>query len=78
MKAQDYMSEANHQHHILGNAESKGDGEIRRPYWKGVHRDWRIWVVVFFMLVGMLMYVMTEDFSVRPRSEPPPAGAAGR
>ena len=72
------MSEPNHQHHILGNAENKGDREIKRAYWKGVHRDWRIWVVVFVMLVGMLMYVMTEDFSVRPRSEPPPAGAMAK
>ena len=72
------MNDPNHQHHILGSAEHEGDRPTNRPYWKGVHRDWRIWVVVFLMLVGMLMYVVTEDFSVRPRSQPPPAGAVGK
>ena len=34
--------------------------------WRGVHKDWRLWVVVGLMLLAMLTYVMTMDEAVRP------------
>ena len=36
------------------------------PRWRGVHKDWRLWVVVSLMLLAMLTYVMTMDEAVRP------------
>jgi hypothetical protein len=55
-------------------------GNRRSPYWKRAHRDWRIWVAVLLMIAGMVVYVMSEDLSFRPRgpSQPPPPGAVGK
>ena len=36
------------------------------PAWRGVHKDWRLWVVVGLMLLAMLTYVMTMDEAVQP------------
>jgi hypothetical protein len=50
------------------------------PYWKRAHQDWRVWVVVFLMIVGITIYVLSEDFSSFPRSQPhrPLSGIFGR
>ncbi len=40
------------------------------PYWKRAHRDWRVWVAVSLMIMGMIIYVMSEDLSVRPQGQP--------
>jgi hypothetical protein len=45
---------------------------FHRPYWKHAHRDWRLWVAVFLMMVAMLMYVMSDDLAWRPRGHPRP------
>jgi hypothetical protein len=29
------------------------DHEPRPPYWKGAHRDWRIWVALVFMFAAI-------------------------
>lgn len=51
-----------------------------RPYWKSAHQDWRVWVVVFLMMVGITIYVLSQDFSSFPRSQPhrPLSGNFGR
>jgi hypothetical protein len=51
-----------------------------RPYWKRAHQDWRVWVVVFLMIVGITIYVLSQDFSSFPLSQPqrPVSGILGR
>ncbi len=34
-----------------------------RPYWRGAHRDWRVWVGLFLMLTAMIIYLMTNDLA---------------
>ncbi|NQV24553.1 MAG: hypothetical protein HQ518_09315 [Rhodopirellula sp.] len=33
---------------------------------KRAHRDWRVWGAVVLMLVLMLVYVVTDNLSLRP------------
>lgn len=33
-----------------------------------LHKDWRVWAVVLFMLAAILMYVLTLDESIIPAS----------
>jgi hypothetical protein len=37
-----------------------------RSYWRGAHKDWRLWIVVGLMLLAMATYVMTMDEAVQP------------
>jgi len=30
-----------------------------RPYWKRAHRDWRIWVALFFLFAAIAIYVLS-------------------
>jgi hypothetical protein len=71
------MNKSKQGHHILGWPESDSGQQDHRPYWKRAHRDWRIWVAVLLMIAGMIVYVMSEDLSVRPRDLPqqPKSGA---
>jgi len=46
--------------------------ENQRPYWKRAHQDWRVWVGVFLIGAAMFIYVMSDDLSVRFRSQPQP------
>ncbi len=39
-----------------------------RPYWKRAHRDWRVWVALFFLFAAMFVYVMSDDLALIPRS----------
>ena len=34
------------------------------------HRDWRIWLAVLLMLALVLVYVMTNNLSLRPGQRP--------
>lgn len=54
---------------------------------KGIHKDWRAWLLVALMLGAMAIYVFTMDESIRPggaapgqpmpaAAGPPPAQAA--
>jgi hypothetical protein len=40
---------------------------IHGPYWMRAHRDWRFWLMIALMLVGIVTYVMTMDLAWRPR-----------
>jgi hypothetical protein len=62
------MNHSEESHHEFGATESGGVQETRSPYWKRAHRDWRVWVAVIMMIAGMVIYVMSEDLSVRPGS----------
>ena len=50
------------------------------PYWRRAHQDWRVWVVVFLMIVGITIYVLSQDFSSFPRRQQhrPLSGIFGR
>ena len=50
--------------------------DLRPHFLKHAHRDWRIWIAVVLMLVLILVYVMTDNLSLRPGnrvSSPMPA-----
>ena len=51
-----------------------------RPYWKSAHRDWRVWVGLFFMLAAITIYVMSDNLALIPRSQPrqAPSSAVGK
>jgi hypothetical protein len=38
----------------------------RHHFWKHAHKDWRVWITVLLMLLAMLIYVMTDNLSLRP------------
>ena len=53
-------------------------GKTVRVEWRRVHKDWRLWVIVGLMLLGILTYVMTMDEAVQPGGkvqEPVPAAS---
>ena len=70
MKGATEMNETNYGHH--GN-EGPDPGSVHQhpdhapdPYWKRAHRDWRIWVALFFMLAAITIYVLSEDLAWLP------------
>ncbi len=73
------MNQHEHQHKHHGHEHE----QHHRPR-KGLHKDWRTWLVVGLMLGAMVIYVLTMDESIRPGSNtqgpgmpaapPPPAG----
>jgi hypothetical protein len=65
------MNDSNQNHHTHEESDSNSAHTMRHPYWKRAHRDWRIWAAVVIMIGGMIIYVMTDDFSMRFRSRPP-------
>ena len=40
------------------------------PYWKRAHRDWRVWVGLFFMFAAITIYVLSNNLSFFPRGQP--------
>jgi hypothetical protein len=53
------------------NSENQGaklrdHTHTHRPFLRHAHRDWRVWTVVVLMLALMLVYVLTDDLSLRP------------
>ncbi len=44
--------------------------------WRGLHRNWRAWVVIAVMLAAIGTYVLTLDESVQPGSRNPVPTAA--
>ncbi|MEX2171598.1 MAG: hypothetical protein WD851_19930 [Pirellulales bacterium] len=60
-------------HHEHGHHNQSGHGAAK----KKIHHDWRFWAVVL-MLVGMAVYVLTNDESELPGGQeqaPMPAAA---
>jgi hypothetical protein len=63
-------------HHRKHISESQKERGPTPPFWRRAHRDWRVWVAVALMLVGMILYLMTMDESLQPGgkvNEPVPA-----
>jgi hypothetical protein len=67
-------SESNFGH--PGN-EGSGKDRVHRPYWRRAHRDWRVWVGLFFMLTAITIFVMSDNLALLPRSLPL-VGATGK
>jgi uncharacterized integral membrane protein len=44
-------------------------GHDRGPYWKRAHRDWKLWIAVVIMLLAMVIYIRSNDLSVRPQGQ---------
>ena len=64
------MNESNYGH--AGN-EGPDGGSVhhhvhldQRPYWKRAHRDWRIWVALFFMLAAITIYTLSDNLALLP------------
>ena len=51
----------------------------RHHFFKHAHRDWRVWIVVALMLASMVVYVLSDNESLRPGNstgQPMPADTA--
>jgi hypothetical protein len=51
----------------------------QRPYWKRMHHSPFFWVALVFLFLAMGIFVMTDGFLLRPRSQvlaPAPGSAA--
>jgi hypothetical protein len=50
------------------------------PYWRRMHRDWRVWLGVTLMLIAMVIYILSLNESLRPGGgrlqQPMPAAPA--
>jgi hypothetical protein len=70
-------SNQNHERHETNRDHVRA---TQGPYWKRAHHDWRFWAALLLMIAAMIVYVMSEDLSLRPRSHPPasPAGISGK
>jgi len=72
----------------MGTGKHDGQNEGSNPrdhtpppvhFLKRAHRDWRVWLVVILMLAMMLVYLVTNGFSLRPgqrASQPMPEATA--
>ena len=74
------MSESNYGHPGNEGPERDPVHHDHRPYWKRAHHDWRFRVAVILMFAAMIIYVMSDDLALRPRSQPqqPLSGAVGK
>ncbi len=44
----------------------KDDNHHEHAPRKGLHQDWRAWVVVLLMLGAMAVYIFSDDESIQP------------
>jgi hypothetical protein len=65
------MNHSKERHQRQGEPDSNSVHQDHRPYWKRAHRDVRVWIAVFVMIAGMIVYFMSNDFAFLPRSGPP-------
>jgi hypothetical protein len=64
------VNEIERTHHRHGGPHPDGPKEGQRPYWKRAHRDWRVWIGLFFCLAAIIIYVLSEDLSFMPSGRP--------
>jgi len=60
-------------------AKARDHAHPRHHFWRHAHRDWRVWFAVGLMLALMLVYVLTNNLSLRPGKraiQPTPAANA--
>jgi len=63
------MNKTTHGHQHDGGLHRE-ESHPHGPYWKQVHHHWYFWAGMLLMLVAIVNYVMTEDLSGLPRSQP--------
>lgn len=57
-------------HDVESQGAKARDHDPPRPHTWHAHRDWRVWLAVGLMLALILVYVMTENLSLRPGRPP--------
>jgi len=62
------MSESNYGSH--GNEGAAPERAHVRPYWKRMHRSWPFWVGMVLVTAAIIMYVMSDNLALVPRSHP--------
>lgn len=72
------MNENRKSHHLYGESDNTTAQQAHSPFWKRAHRDWRVWVAVLLMIAGMVVYVMSEDLTFRPRGPSQKSSAIGK
>jgi hypothetical protein len=63
------MIEAGRSSHQHGKPARDSIRHDEEPYWKRAHRDWRVWVALFFMMAAITIYVLSDDLSFFPHVE---------
>ena len=56
------------EHNQVGQDSIK-DLHEHRFHWKRIHHSWIFWVFLILMLVGIVFYIMTVDFSSVPQRQ---------
>ena len=72
------MSEHEQRGHHRDHEAHSQEGRPK-PDRTGLHKDWRVWLVVGVMLLAMAIYLLTMDEAIRPGGkvrEPVPAAPA--
>lgn len=60
-KSGEVMASHSRNHSKHGHEETRASG-----VWK-LHKDWRAWLAILLMLLGIVMYVFSLDDSIIPR-----------
>ena len=55
-----------HDHHDHGHHGSHDHKGHQHPPRKGLHKDWRAWVVVILMLAAMAAYILSDNERFAP------------
>jgi hypothetical protein len=58
------VNDRKHEHHGHGIPDGEHIPHTPGPYWKRAHKDWRLWVALFFCLAAIIIYVMTDDLAI--------------
>ena len=48
-------------HHHHGGSQKHTHAGSQKPYWRRIHKDWRLWVALALMLAAILIYVLSLD-----------------
>jgi hypothetical protein len=59
------------EHHIVPQNAKQADEQAAQqglapPYWRRMHRDWRVWVGLVLMLVAITVYILSENLAWLP------------
>jgi len=47
-------------------AKQRDHAHPRHHFWRRAHRDWRVWCAAILMIALILVYVMSDNLSLRP------------
>lgn len=59
------MSAKHHGNESVGS-NPRDHARLPRHFLANAHKDWRVWVGAVLLLAGILIYVMTDNLSLRP------------